>query len=130
MKHSTAKGEEISAAGILSGVTVKKSRKGDLYANLALEDMNGRVEAMVFPEAYRRLGEKVKLEFRCWSSGGVRVEEGAAPKTGHQRDYSAGRGATQTGRVRCGCKSRWRAPREKRWTRCMNSSRSSRARPR
>jgi DNA polymerase-3 subunit alpha len=80
MKRSTGKGEEIFAAGVLGGVRVLKSKKGDMYANVALEDMEGRIEAMIFPEAFRRLGEKVKLEVPVLVKGSVRVEEGAAPK--------------------------------------------------
>ena len=79
-KRSTAKGEEIPAVGMLTGVAVKKSKKGDLYANLVLEDMKGKIEAMVFPEAFRRLGEKVKLEVPVFVKGAIRLEEGAAPK--------------------------------------------------
>lgn len=79
-KRSTAKGEDISAAGVLSGLAVKKSRKGELYALLTLEDMSGNIDAVVFPEAYRRLGEKVKLEVPVLVKAGVRVEEDAAPK--------------------------------------------------
>jgi DNA polymerase-3 subunit alpha len=80
MKRSTVKGEEIFAAGVLGGVRVLKSKRGELYANVTLEDMEGRIEAMIFPEAFRRLGEKVKLEVPVLVKGSVRVEEGAAPK--------------------------------------------------
>ena len=80
MKRSMAKGEEIFAAGVLGGVRVLKSKRGELYANAALEDMDGRIDAMIFPEAFRRLGEKVKLEVPVLVRGSVRVEEGAAAK--------------------------------------------------
>ena len=59
-----------------------KSRKGDLYAQAVLEDMGGSVEAIVFPEAYRRLAEKMKMEVPVLVYGSVRVEEGANPKLG------------------------------------------------
>jgi len=42
--------------------------------------MEGKVEMIVFPEAYRRLQEKVKLEVPVLVKAGVRVEEGASPK--------------------------------------------------
>jgi len=80
MKRSTAKGEEIFAAGVLGGLRVQKSKRGELYANAALEDLEGRLDVMIFPEAFRRLGEKVKLEVPVLVRGGVRVEEGAAAK--------------------------------------------------
>ena len=35
---------------------------------------------IVFPEAYRRLSEKVKLEVPVLVKAGVRVEEGSNPK--------------------------------------------------
>ncbi|PYY15536.1 MAG: DNA polymerase III subunit alpha [Acidobacteria bacterium] len=79
MKQGTGK-DEIPTAGIISGVRVIKSRKGDLYAQAVLEDMAGSVEAIVFPEAYKRLAEKLKMEVPVFVRGSVRVEEGANPK--------------------------------------------------
>ncbi len=80
MKKSTAKDENISIAGLISGLRVAKSRRGELWAQAALEDMSGKVELLVFPEAYRKLAEKVKLEVPVLIRGGVRIEEGANPK--------------------------------------------------
>jgi DNA polymerase-3 subunit alpha len=80
MKKSTAKDENITAAGLISGLRVAKSRRGELWAQAALEDMSGKVELLVFPEAYRKLVEKVKLEVPVLIRGGVRIEEGANPK--------------------------------------------------
>jgi DNA polymerase III subunit alpha len=79
MKQSTGK-DEILTAGIITHLRVAKSRKGDFYAQGVLEDMLGTVDLIVFPEAYRRLQEKVKLEVPVLIKGGVRVEEGANPK--------------------------------------------------
>ena len=42
MKQGTGK-EEINAGGVLTGVRVLKSKKGDLYAQCVLEDMAGAV---------------------------------------------------------------------------------------
>jgi DNA polymerase-3 subunit alpha len=80
MKKSTAKDENITTAGLISGLRVAKSRRGELWAQAALEDMSGKVELLVFPEAYRKLAEKVKLEVPVLIRGGVRIEEGANPK--------------------------------------------------
>ncbi len=79
MKQGTGK-DEIRAAGVLTGVKVLKSKKGDLYAQAALEDMSGKVDVLVFPEAYRKLSEKLKIESPVLVSATVRIEEGAAPK--------------------------------------------------
>ena len=81
MKKSTAKDENITTAGLISGLRVAKSkRSGELWAQAALEDMFGKVELLVFPEAYKKLAEKVKLEVPVLVRGGLRIEEGASPK--------------------------------------------------
>jgi DNA polymerase-3 subunit alpha len=80
MKSSTGKDENISTAGIITNLRVLKSKRGEFYAQGTLEDMAGSVEMLVFPEAYRRLQDKVKLEVPVLIRGGVRIEEGANPK--------------------------------------------------
>jgi DNA polymerase III subunit alpha len=80
MKNSTGKDETIATAGIISNVRVQKSKRGELYAQATLEDRFGSVDMIVFPEAYRRIGEKVKLEVPVLVRAGVRIEEGANPK--------------------------------------------------
>jgi DNA polymerase-3 subunit alpha len=79
LKSSTGK-DEVYAGGVITNIRVQKSRKGDFYAQGALEDMSGSVEMIVFPEAYRRLGDKVKLDVPVLIRGGIRVEEGSNPK--------------------------------------------------
>ena len=80
MKFSTGKDENITTAGIITNLRVLKSKKGDFYAQGTLEDMEGSVDMLVFPEAYRKLSEKVKWEIPVLIKGGVRIEEGANPK--------------------------------------------------
>ena len=80
VKSSTGKDESITTAGIITNVRVLKSKKGDFYAQGALEDMEGSVEMIVFPEAYRKLQDKVKLEVPVLVRGGLRIEEGVNPK--------------------------------------------------
>ncbi len=80
LPKSTGKDENITTAGIITNLRVLKSKRGDFYAQGALEDMAGTVEMLVFPEAYRKLQDKVKLEVPVLIRGGVRIEEGANPK--------------------------------------------------
>jgi DNA polymerase-3 subunit alpha len=72
--------DEVYAGGIISNVRVLKSRKGDLYAQAMLEDMTGSVDAIVFPEAYKRLHAILKQEIPMLVRCSIRVEEGANPK--------------------------------------------------
>ena len=59
---------------------VQKSKRGEFYAQATLEDMSGSIDMIVFPEAYKRLGDKVKLEVPVLVRAGVRIEEGANAK--------------------------------------------------
>jgi DNA polymerase-3 subunit alpha len=80
MKRSTGKDENITTAGLITNLRVAKSKRGELWAQGGLEDMSGKVELLIFPESFRKLGEKVKLEVPVLIRGGVRVEEGASAK--------------------------------------------------
>ena len=80
IKVSTGKEETITTAGLIRNLRVLKSRRGDFYAQAVLEDREGSVEMIVFPEAYRKLEERVKLDVPVLVRGGLRVEEGVNPK--------------------------------------------------
>jgi DNA polymerase-3 subunit alpha len=80
LKSSTGKEETIASAGIITNLRVLKSKRGDFYAQAALEDMHGIIDMLVFPEAYRKLQEQVKLTVPVLVRGGVSIEEGANPK--------------------------------------------------
>jgi DNA polymerase III subunit alpha len=80
MERSTGKDETITTAGIIANLRVLKSKKGDFYATGTMEDMSGSIEMVVFPEAFKRLGDKVKIEVPVLIRAGVRIEEGANPK--------------------------------------------------
>ena len=88
MKSSTGKDENITTAGIITNIRVLKSKRGDFYAQGSLEDMSGSVDMLVFPEAYRKLQEKVKWEIPVLIRCGVRIEEGANPKLTVNEIYS------------------------------------------
>jgi DNA polymerase-3 subunit alpha len=80
MKNSTGKDETIVTAGIITNLRVLKSKRGEFYAQAMLEDMAGSIDMIVFPEAFKRIGEKVKLEVPVLVKAGVRIEEGANAK--------------------------------------------------
>jgi len=81
MTRSTGKDETILTAGIISDQRIAKSKNsGELWARAVLEDMSGTAELLVFPEAYKRIGERVKLDVPVLVRAGVRIEEGSGPK--------------------------------------------------
>jgi DNA polymerase-3 subunit alpha len=81
-KSSTGKDETLCTAGIITNLRVLKSKKGDFYAQASLEDLSGSIDMLVFPDAYRKLQEKLRalIEVPVLVRGGVRIEEGANPK--------------------------------------------------
>jgi DNA polymerase-3 subunit alpha len=79
MRQGTGK-DEVYAGGVITSVRVLKSKKGDLYAQGTFEDMTGACDLLVFPEAYKRLAERLKMEVPVLLKVGVRVEEGSNPK--------------------------------------------------
>ena len=70
----------VTLAGILTGLRVRPSKKGDLWASGNLEDMRGSVELLVFPQALQQLRPVLKLETALLIKGRVRHEENARPK--------------------------------------------------
>ena len=46
--------EKVTVAGVIHTVKTKNSKKGDRYATFSLEDKEGVVEVIAWPEAYRR----------------------------------------------------------------------------
>jgi DNA polymerase-3 subunit alpha len=78
-RKSTGK-DEVFAGGMIANLRVLKSKRGEFYAQAVLEDMSGSVDMLVFPEAFRRLQDKVRLAVPVLVRGGVRIEENANPK--------------------------------------------------
>jgi DNA polymerase-3 subunit alpha len=80
LKSSTGRDEGVLVGGILKAVRVSKSKKGDLYAQGRLEDMNGSVDILCFSESFKKLTERLKLDVPVLVKGSVRVEEGSNAK--------------------------------------------------
>jgi DNA polymerase-3 subunit alpha len=53
LAHS-AGGGEVAVGGIVTGLRLIKTKKGDRMASFLLEDLEGSVETLVFPEAYKK----------------------------------------------------------------------------
>jgi DNA polymerase-3 subunit alpha len=71
---------EIQIAGVITGLKVAKSKRGEMYAQAALEDTVGRIELIAFASAYEKLAEKLKITVPVLIRGVLRGEEDAAPK--------------------------------------------------
>ncbi len=85
-RHDTSSIEEmahdapVTLAGILRGLKVKPSKKGDLWASAQLEDLRGAVELLVFPKAYLQMQSVLKPDAALLIRGHVRHEENQKPR--------------------------------------------------
>jgi DNA polymerase-3 subunit alpha len=51
---AAAPGGEVTVGGIVTALRLIKTKKGDRMASFLLEDLEGSVETLVFPEAYKK----------------------------------------------------------------------------
>jgi len=68
-------GEDVTVAGIVVALRAMRSRKGDRWAILTLQDMTGVLEVLAFPEAFARLEPILKSDAPVLVRGRVNVEE-------------------------------------------------------
>jgi DNA polymerase-3 subunit alpha len=50
---------EVTIGGIVTALRLIKTKKGDRMASFVLEDLEGSVETLVFPEAYKKAGARL-----------------------------------------------------------------------
>ena len=97
-------GEDVVIAALVSSMRPMRSRKGDRWAILNLQDMTGELEALVFPEAFARLETLLKSGAPLLLRGRVNVEDAGtrvAVQEGQPLDRVAGTvGGTAQMRVR------------------------------
>jgi DNA polymerase-3 subunit alpha len=68
-------GEDVMIGALVSTMRPMRSRKGDRWAILTLQDMTGELEALVFPEAFARLETLLKSGAPLLLKGRVNVED-------------------------------------------------------
>jgi DNA polymerase-3 subunit alpha len=68
-------GEEITVAGIVIAMRSMRSRKGERWGILTLQDMTGVLEVLAFPESFARLETLFKSNAPMLLKGRVNVEE-------------------------------------------------------
>jgi len=69
--------EEVSVCGIVTGVKLLNTRKGDRMAFVTLEDLSGFVELVVFPETYTQTADLINSEEPLLVKGTLDVGEEA-----------------------------------------------------
>jgi len=70
----------VTLGGLVNSVRAVRSRKGDMWAQVRLEDLNGFVDLLVFPEAYKRIADRLQTDAPVFVRGRVNPEESGPPK--------------------------------------------------
>ncbi len=60
---------EVRLAGIIAELKILKTKKDERMASFFLEDMSGRVEVVVFPEAFRKFSDYLHADTQVWIKG-------------------------------------------------------------
>jgi DNA polymerase-3 subunit alpha len=79
-RGSNEQQNEIQIAGVITGLKVAKSKRGEMYAQAALEDAVGKIELIAFSSAYQKLAEKLKIDVPVLVRGVLRGEDDSSPK--------------------------------------------------
>jgi len=67
--------EKVKLAGVVHSLKLKNNKKGDRYATFTLEDKEGVVEVIVWPEAYRQHEATLNTDQPVCLSGSLDVDE-------------------------------------------------------
>jgi DNA polymerase-3 subunit alpha len=71
---------EVDIGGIIAGLRLIKTRKGDRMATFLLEDMDGAVEVLVFPETYKKVSERLCEDQVVLVKGKAEPQEEGKPR--------------------------------------------------
>ncbi|MGH7897062.1 MAG: DNA polymerase III subunit alpha [Candidatus Binatia bacterium] len=89
--------EKVTIGGVVHTVKLKNSKKGDRYATFSLEDKEGVVEVIAWPEAYRRFEAAIHGDEPVLVSGSLDKQEA----TGRADDADPSAESGETVRERC-----------------------------
>lgn len=71
---------KVKIAGIVSGVTLKTTKKEERMAFFTVEDSGGVIECLAFPKTFTQYGEIIKADNAVFVEGNLSVREEESPK--------------------------------------------------
>lgn len=66
-----ADGTQVTIAGLITGLQLKRTKKGDLWAIVTVEDLDGAVECLFFPSSYLAVAPMLSTDVVCVVRGRV-----------------------------------------------------------
>jgi DNA polymerase-3 subunit alpha len=58
-------GANVTIAGLITGLQIKRTKKGDLYAIVTVEDLDGAIDCLFFPSAYMTVSTMLGHDVVC-----------------------------------------------------------------
>jgi DNA polymerase-3 subunit alpha len=71
---------EVVMVGIITGLRLLKTKKGDRMASFVLEDLEGSIETLVFPKTYTEVAARLADDVIVLVKGRAEAQEDAKPK--------------------------------------------------
>ena len=63
--ESKPDGTNVTVAGLITGLQIKRTKKGDLWAIATVEDLDGAIECLFFPSAYMTVSTMLSHDVVC-----------------------------------------------------------------
>ena len=89
---------EVDVAGMITEVKNITTRKGDSMAVIGLEDLEGAIEVVIFPEAYKKAGDLVEGRV-VWIRGKVNINQNSRNRRSENGDAEREERQIQADRV-------------------------------
>ncbi len=67
--------QQVRLAGLITSVTVKTTKKGDLWAIATLEDMTGSLEVLFFPRVYETISHALATDLVVQIDGRIQIRD-------------------------------------------------------
>ncbi len=64
-------GTQVIVAGLITGLQIKRTKKGDLWAIATVEDLEGAIECLFFPSSYATVAPLLRTDVVCVVRGRV-----------------------------------------------------------
>jgi DNA polymerase-3 subunit alpha len=72
---AAATGCEVVLGGVITALSSRKSKKGAMWASMQLEDLEGRVDVLVFPKAYELCSSRLENDLAVMVKGKLNIDE-------------------------------------------------------
>ncbi len=69
---------QVKVAGVVEGLKIKRTKKGDKMANVYMEDLSGSIEVVIFPDLFGRIAPLLKRDDPLLVTGTVETGDNSA----------------------------------------------------